>query len=68
MAKVPFDEIKLTLITREDGGLRICSDSVLGLILSGPDPVKVLSDVWPAILALKAYGDEVIVVMGKEKD
>lgn len=35
--------------------MRICSDDVPGLILSGPDPKRVLGDVWPALLALDQH-------------
>lgn len=45
----------ITLIRRDDGGLRVCSDQIPGLILSGPDPLKVMSDVWPAIQALEQH-------------
>lgn len=34
---------------REDGGLRVTSPEVPGLILSGADPREVLRDVAPAI-------------------
>jgi hypothetical protein len=47
-------EIVIRLLPREDGGLRVCSDDVPGLILSGPNPAAVMSDVWPALLVLTA--------------
>lgn len=50
-----IDKVTITLQRRGDGGLRVCSDDVPGLVLSGPDPTKVMSDVWPAIEALRAY-------------
>lgn len=37
---------------RADGGLRIWSDDVPGLILSGDDPARVLADIGPAIEAI----------------
>lgn len=37
---------------REDGGLRITSPEVPGLVLSGEDPAEVMADVLPAIDAL----------------
>lgn len=37
---------------REDGGLRVTSPEVPGLILSGADPHSVMRDVVPAIDAL----------------
>lgn len=42
----------IVLTCRPDGGLRIHSTDRIGLILSGRDPVKVLSDVWPALVAI----------------
>ena len=33
---------------RPDGGIRVWSNDLPGLILSGPDRVKVLSDIEPA--------------------
>lgn len=41
--------ISVTFERREDGGLRVYSDDVPGLILSGPDPVAVFEDVVPAL-------------------
>lgn len=46
---------RLWIGARSDGGLRVWSDDFLGLILSGPDPAKVLADIWPAIIALREY-------------
>lgn len=37
------DAIELTLLPRDDGGLRIYSTTDPGLILSGSDPRQVLS-------------------------
>ena len=42
-------EITIRLIPREDGGIRVCSDDIPGLILSGPDPIDAILDIWPAI-------------------
>ena len=47
--------IEITLLPRDDGGLRIYSTSHPGLILSGADPAQVLSMVWPALNALKDF-------------
>lgn len=44
--------ITLRLLPREDGGLRIVSDDVPGLILSGADQSAVWRDLGPAIEAL----------------
>lgn len=49
------DPIELTLLPREDGGLRLYSTSHPGLVLSGPRPEEVLACVWPALLALRAH-------------
>lgn len=48
-------EIIIKIAPRPDGGLRVYSDDVPGLILSGKDPVSVMADVWPAILQLERY-------------
>jgi hypothetical protein len=48
-------EITIKLLPREDGGVRVCSDDVPGLILSGPDPLKVLADIGPALKILFHY-------------
>lgn len=47
--------ITIKLMSREDGGLRVCSDDVPGLILSGADPSKVCADIWPVVQALLAH-------------
>lgn len=44
--------VTIKLLVREDGGLRVCSDDVPGLILSGPDQAVVLGDVLPALRVL----------------
>lgn len=41
-------EITVRLIPREDGGLRICSDDVPGLILSSTDLDEIMLDLLPA--------------------
>lgn len=51
-------EIKIVIGPREDGGVRIWSDDMPGLILSGSDPLKVMSDIGPAIKALIEYRRE----------
>ena len=48
-------EIKVTLAPREDGGVRIWSDDVPGLILSGPDQLTVIADIGPALKGLHEY-------------
>jgi hypothetical protein len=53
MAKpASYLKVAVTCQLREDGGLRIWSDDVPGLLLSGPDPDAVLADVIPALAAL----------------
>lgn len=46
-------ELTIKLQRREDGGLRVYSDDVRGLVLSGRDPVEVMADVWPALEVLR---------------
>lgn len=41
-------DIGISFETREDGGLRVWSDDLPGLVLSGSDPAKVLADITPA--------------------
>jgi len=48
-------EIKITIGPRSDGGVRIWSDDIPGLILSGSDPLKVMADIGPALKALIEY-------------
>ena len=47
--------VELWLTRREDGGLRIHSDTLPGLILSGAIPSAVLRDLGPAINALVSH-------------
>jgi hypothetical protein len=46
-------ELCIKMAPREDGGLRVWSDDLPGLILSHPDQLKVLKDIGPAIILLK---------------
>jgi hypothetical protein len=48
-----LNRVVIVLEGRPDGGLRIYSDDVPGLVLSGPDPAKVLSDLPTALEVLK---------------
>lgn len=53
---IPRTAITLKLERRpQDGGLRVYSDDVPGLVLSGPDPDKVMADVMPALRGLGAW-------------
>jgi hypothetical protein len=45
--------VTITLEEREDGGMRIYSDDIPGLILSGPDPSKLVADLPIALEVLK---------------
>lgn len=47
--------VTIKLMRRQDGGLRVFSDDVPGLILSGTDPEKVMADVWPALQTIVTY-------------
>lgn len=47
--------VTVTLEDREDGGLRVYSDDLPGLILSGPDRDSVSEKIAPAIQALFEY-------------
>jgi hypothetical protein len=37
---------------REDGGVRVWSDDLPGLVLSGSNRIKVLADIEPAVKAI----------------
>lgn len=52
------DCIVLSLESRPDGGLRVSSRSLPGLILSGEDPEKVMADIIPCIRALKLFNGD----------
>lgn len=47
-------KIILWLERRPDGGLRVYSPHVKGLVFSGPDPALVMSDVIPALIQMNA--------------
>lgn len=53
--------VTVTLEDREDGGLRVSSQEMHGLILSGADAPRILEMIAPAIQALwfHRYGSEV---------
>lgn len=48
--------ITLCLERREDGGLRVWSDDVPGLVLSHSDAEKVMADVIPALELILSHG------------
>ena len=60
----PFDYegikwmLPIWVAERDDGGLRVWSDEMPGLVLSGSDPAKVAAAILPAINALRAYKRE----------
>ena len=45
--------LRIEIAEREDGGWRVSSDDLPGLILSGPDPITVLNSIPAAIRALQ---------------
>lgn len=47
-----FTTITVALEDREDGGLRVFSDDLPGLILSGPHRQKVIETIVPAMTAI----------------
>lgn len=58
-----YTTVDVSLDDREDGGLNVYSDSLPGLILSGPDREKVASMIAPAIKTLlESRGIRVVLV------
>lgn len=53
---------------REDGGLRVSSSDMPGLILSGRDPVIVMNKIAPAIVAIFKAAKGLDVVVQATKD
>lgn len=51
-------KIQITIESREDGGLRVYSDDLPGLILSGAQSEKVIEDISPALLVILKYFSE----------
>lgn len=47
-------KVSIKLEPRPDGGLRVSSPDVPGLVLSGKDPKQVLGDVLPAVQTILA--------------
>jgi len=52
MTRQTFAVVSVTIEDRDDAGLRVFSDDLPGLILSGQDRAKVLRSIAPAIQAL----------------
>lgn len=50
--------VTITLHLREDGGLRVSSEDLPGLILSGADPKKVSAAIYTAVRALMDWDVE----------
>lgn len=48
-------EINIKISPREDGGIRICSNELPGMILSGNNQEAVLKDLGTAIIELSRY-------------
>ncbi|MGV8839800.1 MAG: hypothetical protein ACWA6X_05795 [Bauldia sp.] len=58
-----YTTVTVSLDDREDGGLNVYSDSLPGLILSGPDREQVASMIAPAIKTLfESHGIRVVLV------
>jgi hypothetical protein len=55
-----FSVVTVTLEDRADGGLRVFSEDLPGLILSGPDKTEVCSAIAPAIKALLEFGGTMV--------
>ena len=53
--------VKVNIENRDDGGIRVWSDDLPGLILSGKDRTKVIADIEPAVRVLLRH-------KGKEPD
>lgn len=51
-------EYTLKFKMREDGGVRISSPDIPGLILSGPDPIKFFGSAWEPICDLIRHNVE----------
>jgi hypothetical protein len=51
-------EISIKIAPREDRGLCVWSDDLPGLILSGPDQLKILKDLGHAVIELVRYQRE----------
>lgn len=47
--------VNVTIEDRADGGVRVYSDDLPGLILSGRERIKVIADIEPAARALLEY-------------
>jgi hypothetical protein len=50
--------ITIHLEPRDDGGLRVCSDDLPGLVLSNADADAVLNDLGPAVKGIWKNGGE----------
>ncbi len=60
-----YIKVSVMFERREDGGLRVYSNEVPGLILSGPDPELVFNDVVPALESLFKHNEELDVEFGQ---
>lgn len=50
--------VQIFVAERPDGGMRVWSDELPGLVLSGPDPSAVGADIFRAIQVLREYKAE----------
>lgn len=59
--------ISIKIEPRPDGGIRVWSPQVRGLILSGADPVKVMGCIWPALAAIEEHRQSNAEITGNNK-
>lgn len=50
--------VQIFVAERSDGGMRVWSDELPGLILSGPNPRDVGGDIFRAVQVLREYKAE----------
>jgi hypothetical protein len=62
MSRQTMSVVTVTIEDREGEGLRVYSDNLPGLILSGADKAKVCSWIAPAIQALFEHGGHTVTV------
>lgn len=63
-----YVKVAVTFERRPDGGLRVYSDDVPGLMLSGSNADAVVADVIPALETLFAYNRKMSVKFGPVSD
>jgi hypothetical protein len=50
--------IKVLIEPRDDGGIRVYSDDLPGLILAGRERIRIMADIWPAAKAILEHKGE----------